>query len=121
VETAIVLLLLMWLTFGVIQYSWLFLKVQQITNAARCGARVGIVGGDIQGTVKTLMDAAGMSNIKSGYTVDPPGPISVDTGDPVTVTVTVPDTTKVALINAPGLLPLPTTLHATVTMAKEGP
>jgi Flp pilus assembly protein TadG len=119
VETAIVFPLLLLLTLGVIQYSWLFLKAQQITNAARCGARVGIVGGDITGTVDTLMIAAGMSKIKSGYTVS--SVLGSDSGDPVTVTVTVPDAKKVALINAKNFLPLPASLHASVTMAKEGP
>ena len=119
VETAIVLLLLMYLTLGVIEYSWLFLKLQQITNAARSGARVGIVGGNIEGTVDTLMTAAKMDKSKIGYTVS--SVIGSDTGDPVTVTVTVLNTRQIALINAPGLLPLPPNgLSASVTMAKEG-
>ena len=125
-EAAVVLFfVLVPLTLGVIQYSWLFLKAQQITNAARSGARVGIVGGDIEGTVDTLMTAAHMEQSKSGYTVDYPDPNSVSPGFPVTVTVAIDATnvaTNVALINAPYFLPLPPNgLSASVTMAKEGP
>ena len=41
IEMAMVLPLLMLLTLGVIEYGWMFLKSQQITNAARQGARAG--------------------------------------------------------------------------------
>ena len=121
-EMAIVLPLLMMLTMGVIHYSWLFLKAQQITNAARSGARVGIVNPSaITASVDTLMTAAGMG--ASGYTVS--SVLGTNSGDPVTVTVAISKENvamKVALINAPSLLPLPPNgLHASVTMAKEGP
>ncbi len=119
VEAAIVLPLLLLLTLGVIQYSWLFLKAQQITNAARSGARIGVVGGDIGATVDTLMAAAGIDT--SVYSVGYTDPNSVSSGAPVTVTITW-DATKIALINAPNLLPVPKMpLLTSVTMAMEGP
>ena len=42
VETAIVLPLLLLITFGLLEYGWLFLKMHEITNAARHGARLAI-------------------------------------------------------------------------------
>ena len=42
VEMAIVLPLLILLTFGMIEYGWLFLRSQEISNAARQGARIGV-------------------------------------------------------------------------------
>ncbi len=125
VEMAVVLPLLFLLVFGIIQYGWLFLKIQQMTNAARSGARVGVVGDNITeisanvtATVDKVMADSGLS--ASGYQVIPD--LSVSSGDPVTVTVFIPDAQKIALINAPELLPVPAKgLKASVTMAKEGP
>jgi hypothetical protein len=39
VEAAIVFPVLLLVTFGAIRYGWFYLKLQQITDAARCGAR----------------------------------------------------------------------------------
>ncbi len=41
VEAALILPLLMLLLLGVIEYGWIYLKSEQIANAARHGARVG--------------------------------------------------------------------------------
>ena len=38
----IALPLVLLLIMGVLEYSWMFLKSQQITNAARAGARAGV-------------------------------------------------------------------------------
>jgi Flp pilus assembly protein TadG len=43
VEAAFVLPLFLLLVLGAIEYGWLFFNVQQITNAARQGARVAIL------------------------------------------------------------------------------
>ena len=43
VEAALVLPIILLVTFGGIRYGWFFLKLQQITNAARCGARTAVV------------------------------------------------------------------------------
>jgi|GEM_PF-868776 len=125
VETAIILPLLLTLTFGVIEYGWLFLKCQEITNAARQGARVAIradaTTAEARGEVESLLRSAGLGD--SGYSVTfEPADVSfngVDSGEAVTVRVTVADPGEtVALI---GLLPMPSRVGASVAMAKEGP
>lgn len=121
VEMAIVVLLLLLLTMGAIQYGLLFLRTQQITNAARQGARIAILthptaDADALAAISNLMTAAGMG--ASGYTVQ------ITYGDlwevddkAVTVLITV-EAARVALMNTP-LLPVPANLGARVTMAKE--
>ena len=125
IEMALVLPLLVLLTFGVIEYGWLFLKAQEITNAARYGARIAIrpvegAVGDAEAAIHVLMARAGMAD--TGYWVTI---LLVDTpsGTPehqaFEVKVTVPSA-NIALMNAPWW-PLPENLGASVTMAKEGP
>jgi len=124
-ETALVLsLILLPLTFAAIEYGWLFLKSQQIANAARNGARVGIrygaiIPNDVTATIDTLMTAAGMDKSKSGYTVSFPTPPSLPYSKALTVRIVVPRI-NIDVMNLP-LLPKPDTLGASVTMAKEGP
>jgi len=59
VEMAIVLVLLLMLSLGVIEYGWLFLTMQRITNAARQGARVaaplGATDTDGEAAMTTLL------------------------------------------------------------------
>jgi len=122
-EAALVFPLLLLLTFGAIEYGWLFLKAQQITNAARQGARVGIrpdaTNTDVLDTISVLMTKAEMAD--KGYRVDfPLGDVSsFSVGEALEVQVTVP-CANIAIINIP-LLPLPENLGASVTMSKEGP
>jgi len=124
VEAALVFPLLLLLTLGAIEYGWIFLKSQQITNAARQGARVAIRADattqDVLTTIDYLMTAADMAN--SGYQVEisPSDVSSVEPTFSINVKVTVP-CANVVLINAPALLPTPTTLRAAVSMVKEGP
>ena len=121
VETAIVLsLLILPLTLAIFQYGWLFLKAQQITNAARQGARVGICADstEVYAEIDRVMALAGMAG--SGYHKNvEPDPNSLSAGDPLTADVNVPSA-NIALINIP-LLPKPAYIGASVTMAKEGP
>jgi Flp pilus assembly protein TadG len=123
VEAAIILPLLLLITFAVIEYGWLFLKSQQITNAARNGARVAIryvpgeICADTTARAKAQIDDLMAKARISGYSVNVICPPNV--GDPLTVTVSVPGE-KVDIINFP-FIPKPTTLGASVTMSKEGP
>ena len=123
VEMAIVVLLLFLLTFGIIEYGWLFLKAQQITNATRQGARVGVRWGatnaNVIAAINTLMTSAGMEGKYDTPTISPADIYPLRGGIAITVTVTVP-TVNIALVNIP-LLPKPTYISASVTMAKEGP
>jgi len=124
VEAALVFPLLLLLTLGAIEYGWLFLKSQQITNAARQGARVAVradaTNQDVLTSINNLMTSAGMAN--SGYQVEiaPSDVSSVEPCFSINVKVRVP-CANIVLINAPALLPTPTTLQSAVSMVKEGP
>ena len=121
VETALVLPLLILLTFGVIEYGGLFWRYQQVQDVARQAARqaalVDSSQGKINATVSTLMTNNGLQS--SGYTVTySPDPGAAQTGTLVSVTISVPYQ-NVSLTKMP-LFPVPTTLHQQVTMSKEG-
>lgn len=124
VELALVLPLLCMLTFGVIEYGWMFLKASQVANAARSGARQAALS-----TVTTASQVTAGSSPAGAFLTSAGIPLHGNTvavtsvtpgrGNPVTVTVTVPYD-DVKLIGF-ALLPLPDSLHTSVTMAKEGP
>jgi Flp pilus assembly protein TadG len=117
VEAAIIFPLLVMLTFGVIEYGWMFLKAHQITNAARSGCRFAVrpdvTTDDVEVVIAGLMTSAGITIYQVTYT---PG---VDAGDAVTVKVSAL-WDDLAIMNIP-LLPKPPSISALVTMAKEGP
>jgi len=118
VEFALVVTLLFMLLIGLIDYGWIFVKVQQITQAARAGARAAVVADATWDSAKAVVDAwmaeAGIAN----YTVTPFDP-RVNAGLPIKVEITVP-TDQLALIRT-SLFPVPAQLHAAASMAKEGP
>lgn len=122
IEIALVLPLLLALTLGLIEYGWLFLKDQAITNAARQGARIGVLpystNADALASITQLMTSAGLAG--SGYTVTftPSNVATVPPNQTVRVEISVPYA-NIALINLP-LVPVPTNLRAVVIMAKEG-
>ena len=121
VETAIVLPLILILTMGLLEYGWLFLKAQQIQNAAREGARVacrvGATGADITSAVRHSMSLSGMED--SGYDMDLEHSVvaGLKVGPMITITVRV-DYSAIGL--GIGMIPTPPTLEASVTMAREG-
>ena len=135
VEMAIVLPLLLMLTLGAIRYGWLFLKAQQITNAARYSTRIAIrdnaTVGEVMGAIDALFDPS-RANI-SGHTVrfyrtdeevlTEIADFSVGVGVPITVKITVPhenvDIMAVPLLTE--LEPDGWNLGASTTMTKEGP
>ena len=123
VEAAIVLPLVILLLFGLLEFGWAFLKSQQINNAARHGARIGIAYGataaEIQAGVDAVMAASGMGS--SGYTTEilPNDPLTLTTGQLLAVSVTV-DYSNIELIGVP-LIPAPATLTGTTSMAREAP
>jgi Flp pilus assembly protein TadG len=127
VELAIVLPLLLMLTIGVIHYSWLFLKAQQITNAARSGARVAIrpdaTTNDVQLAVNNALTYAGIGGAAPVPQITPS--IDPGMGNEVTVRLTVSTDPAinpgVSLLRNSFLWPTPGHLSASVTMAKEGP
>jgi len=92
VEFAIVALLLFTLLFGIIQFGWLFYQWNEITHAAREGARWGALEYDIPTIrTKTIASAPGMGLEAGDITVLVDGvakdPTIADVGKPVSVTV----------------------------------
>jgi len=128
VEAALVLPILLLVTFGAIKYGWLFLRAQQITNAARYGARVAIRADasstDVTTAIANLMTAAGMGDSLYNVTITLEGGIvwdgsqEVGVGAPVTVKLTVPSA-NIDIMDVP-LFPDVGDIGASVTMAKEG-
>lgn len=135
VEVAVILPILIILTFGAIKYGWLFYRLQQITNITRQAARYAILpsisgidtNGDtvadgipaVEGLISSLMDDAGLA----GKYDTPEISLASAAGDLVTVTINVP-VENVDLIQFKGpllFIPTPEDLRASVTMSKEGP
>lgn len=123
VEAALVLPILLLITFGAFKYGWLFLKTQQLANAARQVARVAVRPGnrsaDITIQFNDLMTQANISG--ATCEVDPLDGVQT-VGYPVSVHVFVP----IANVDIIPLLPWPGTgvdgnLGTTITMSKEGP
>ena len=122
-EMTMVIFLLLLVTFAVLEYGWMFVKLQEVTNAARRGARIAIlpdsVNSDVTNAINALMDAAGLGD--SGYQINlDPADITVPVpGEPITVTVNVPydNITLLGLV----FLPAPSNLGGSAAMAKEGP
>ena len=122
IEVALTLSLLLVLTIGLMEYGWLFLKQHETANAARRGARIAVLpftsNENVLAAIAAEMEDAGMGS--SGYTVTlTPEDVSLAyPSDVVRVEVSVPYD-NVALTGAL-LVPAPTTLYASVSMAKEG-
>ena len=120
VEAALVLPLLLLLIFGVIEYGWVLLRTQQITNATRQAARVGArpdaTNAEVADTAANLLAAVGIQ----GYELTMPTEVGdVLPGEQLTVKLSVPYANiKLA---GPGIVPMPASFSASVTMAKEGP
>jgi hypothetical protein len=127
VEMALVLPLLLTLVFAIGEFGIAFIQWQTLTNAAREGARVGVlfrgaacnagaVSGEIQQAVEDYVSASGL---RTGDVVLAPAPIGVcgGSGTPLTVSAQVPYQFQVL----PGLAGLQTdiTLGATSVMRNE--
>lgn len=122
-ELALILPLVLLLTFGVIEYGWAFTKSAELTNAARHGARVGIrpdaTSGQVTADIAAFLGTAGLGDSGYSVTLSPPDVSALDPGETFTVNVSVPYA-GISLTGFP-LLPVPASLRASVAMAKEGP
>lgn len=122
VEFALVAVPLFLLLIGLIDYGWIFLKVQQVTQAARAGARAAVVPeatpASVETTINQWMDWAGIESFD--YTLTS----TVVSEDPkvvaMKVEITVPTDQLLELIRT-SLIPVPPNLKAAASMAKEGP
>ncbi len=123
VEAALLLPLLLILTFGLIEYGWMFLKQQQITNTARQCARLGaMVDGTntaVTNQITTMMNSYGLVSSAYTTTISPANVATAARGTQVSVTISI----QYSKIDVTGftLLPMPATISAKVSMQKEGP
>ena len=135
-EVALVMPVLLLVTFGAIRYGWFFLKAQQITNAARYGARVAIRANathqEVLDSMFLLLGPFGAKILESGDPVPATFKVNgatvgdldsgtINVGDAITVTITVPaadvDILPIALFS---FEPAGWNIGASVTMSKEG-
>lgn len=123
VEAAVVMPILILVTFGAIKYGWLIYRLQQVTNVTRQAARLAIrpsaTDAEVVAAVDAWMGRAGLT--KDLYTTEIQN-LGASPGSAITVSITVPtDSTKIDLVQTRGLLPKPKDLSVSVTMSKEGP
>jgi hypothetical protein len=119
VEFAIVAPVFFLLVFGMIEYGRMVMVQQVITNAAREGARVGVLDGSTTASVTTAVNnyltAAKIPTVTP--TVSPNPPSSAGYGGAVAVTVSIPFS-SVSWLPAPLYLG-GKTLSSTATMRRE--
>lgn len=123
VEAAIVLPVILMVTFGAIKYGWLFLKAQQITNAARNGARIAVLpdmdntdDGEVE---RSIMDLLNKANITVNTSEIEITPVDIGGKPAFNVYITIPSARVDILLNFPWL-PNWGNIDASVTMAAEG-
>jgi Flp pilus assembly protein TadG len=126
VEAALVLPILFALLFGLIEYGWMFLKAEQVSLAARDGARAGSLADGTSDNITTAvanrMTQAGITSAQYTLAITPP-PDTLTRGQTFVVTVSADygqSSGGLSLLHI-GLIPVPDRLHSSFTMAKEGP
>lgn len=120
-EAALVMPLLLLVTFGAIKYGWLFLKAQQITNAARHGARMIVLPDmeidEVRTSVINLLAQANITVNAGEIAITPVDPSLL--GKPAfNVSITIPSE-RVDILDI-SLFPDVGDIGASVTMAQEG-
>ena len=126
IEAALVLPILILITLAGLQYGWLFLKYQEITNVARHAVRYAtrpdVSFADAEGNITTLMTSLDLNQyilvndvdwVPEAPDYDPAGPV----GNALYAQVSI-DAAAVDIIN---FFPVPQKLTAVATMSKEGP
>ena len=92
-EMALVLPILLMLSFGVVDYGYFFYVKNTVQGAAQAGVRAAIpssaTNSGVNAVITNMMSAAGLQN--SGYTVtfNPTDVSTASAGSTVTVTITV--------------------------------
>jgi hypothetical protein len=118
IELAFLLLPLLWLTFGAIDFGYYFYLEHNITSAAREGARAGSLYGaqpsDVDAAVKKIMTNAGFKN--GGYSYSTNAPVdTIPAGGDVIVTIEMP----YSALGIPPARVQATKVTSIVTMRKE--
>lgn len=118
VEFAVVAPVFLLLVFGIIEFGRMVMVQQVITNAAREGARQGIIPGSSSSQVnKTVSTYLTGTSIGGATTSVSPDPAAATYGQAITVTVSVPFT-SVSWLPAPFFLGN-STLKSSCTMRSE--
>lgn len=123
VEMAIISLLLLIMTFGGMEWGWLFYRMQEISNVSREAARTAAVPSSTNTTVtdrvSTLMTGYGMGSSSYTLTIVPADISTAPTQTPIRVTISVP----YANVGLTGITDFmtPETLTSSATMSREGP
>jgi Flp pilus assembly protein TadG len=119
VEFAVVAPVFLLFVVGIVEFGRALMVQQLLTNAAREGARVGVLDnsqtGDVTSAVSNYLAGGGVSGATT--TVTPSPPSSAAYGSPVTVTITVPYS-SVSWVPSPWFLQN-TTLGSTCVMRRE--
>ncbi len=123
VETAVVILLLLFVTFAMMEFGWIFHRIQQVNNGAREGARIAVLPdrtpADALAAVNTLMTQFRITG--ATVTITPADTSVLEAGDLVTVNVSVPvrNVMLTGLFLDAGFLG--NNLRTSATMARESP
>jgi hypothetical protein len=127
VEAAIVLIILLLITLATMAFGFLFLRVQQVTTAARHGARIACLYRTEDSTAQAEVDLAVNNSLNPVNLDHDTYPIDYSlgagcVGEPVRVLVKGKGLDALNLGNATRLrVPIPDEYTASVTMCKEGP
>jgi Flp pilus assembly protein TadG len=120
-QVALILPILLTVSFGVIEYGWTFLKASQIAHAVREGARVGARDNAdvaaVRAKISLCLTNAGLNPNLATITV-PNNLTTLASGQTFTIQVLVPY--AAFGLNMP-LLPKPASLKSSYTMMREGP
>jgi len=122
IEAALVLPVLVAVILGGLQYGWLFLKQQEITNVVRHAVRYATLPDVGFSDAKTMINTRlGLLGIDSGAVIESTvawvDSTANDVGDALYAQVSI-DAEAVDIIN---FFPAPDKLTAHATMSKEGP
>lgn len=122
VEMAIVLILLMLVVFGILEYGWAFTRSGQVVNAARGAARLAVLPDADWAVIETQtldkLENSGFKRTSITVVASPADITNLNRGDDLTVSVDIDP--YQSLTGLDRIMPLPKKLHAEVTMAKEG-
>lgn len=122
VEMAVVTPLLLALMFGIMEFGWVFMVTENLTNSAREVARVAVLQGsttaDVQQRLVDSIGPTGLTLSDVSFTVDPPMG-TTPTNGVVTVSIRVPYA-RVSLVGNYLGLNISRTLGASCSMRKEG-
>ena len=140
VEAAIVFPVLLLVTFGAIRYGWFYLKLQQITDAARCGARkaalYNALPSEVTGIIRDLLVGDGIidagDTLPVKYKITDPNDGVTETTDAAVAVGALPQDRITVIITIPAadvdILPIGLfrfepagwNLRSSMTIAKEG-